>query len=191
MNLETSTKLVLLSILTVLTPLNDVIAQNTTKLSQNPTSRYTRLESLLKAQNFKGADTETSKVMLALANRQKEGFLTAEDVEKFPCRELRIIDKLWLKYSRGKFGISVQQKIYESLGGREGIVSSELDWSFANRVGWVSRTGAWIGYDRLNFSQKAPSGHLPRRIFFSDRMRTYQTIFITDNFPSLLFRCNT
>ncbi|MGC8452338.1 MAG: GUN4 domain-containing protein [Cylindrospermopsis raciborskii] len=28
---------------------------------------------------------------------------------------MRTIDELWLEYSRGKFGISVQQEIYRSL----------------------------------------------------------------------------
>ncbi|EFA70865.1 Serine/Threonine protein kinase [Cylindrospermopsis raciborskii CS-505] len=70
--------------------------------------RYTKLETLLKAQNFREADLETDRVMLAVANRQSEGSLRLEDVENFPCKELRTIDNLWLRYSQGKFGISVQ-----------------------------------------------------------------------------------
>ncbi|MGC8452340.1 MAG: GUN4 domain-containing protein [Cylindrospermopsis raciborskii] len=68
---------------------------------------FLKLNSLLQAQNFKEADLETRKIMLAVAKREKEGYLRIEDAEKFPCKELRSIDKLWLKYSRGKFGISV------------------------------------------------------------------------------------
>ncbi|BAZ91006.1 serine/threonine kinase [Raphidiopsis curvata NIES-932] len=80
-------------------------------------SKYLRLETLLKAQMFKEADEETEKVMLAVANRQSEGYLRVEDAENFPCKELRTIDNLWLRYSQGKFGISVQQEIYKNLGG--------------------------------------------------------------------------
>jgi hypothetical protein len=83
----------------------------------NVDTRYAKLESLLKAQDFRAADLETEKIMLAVAKREKEGYLSIEDVEKFPCDKLRSIDQLWLKYSRGKFGISVQQQIYQSLGG--------------------------------------------------------------------------
>ncbi len=78
---------------------------------------FLKLDSLLKSQNFREADLETTKIMLKVANREREGWLRTEDAEKFPCKELRSIDQLWLKYSRGKFGISVQQQIYQSLGG--------------------------------------------------------------------------
>jgi tetratricopeptide (TPR) repeat protein len=127
----------------------------------NVDRRYAKLESLLKAQDFRAADRETDKVMLAVAKRENEGWLRIEDAEKFPCKELRSIDQLWLKYSRGKFGISVQQQIYQSLGG-----TKEFNWdtwrSMGDRVGW-RQGGMWLAYSDLNFSQTAPSGQLPNR----------------------------
>jgi hypothetical protein len=117
-------------------------------------TRYARLETLLKAQDFRAADLETDKVMLAVAKRENEGWLRIEDAEKFPCKELRSIDQLWLKYSRGKFGISVQQQIYQSLGG------TNVWRSMGDRIGW-RQGGQWLSYRDLNFSQTAPSGHLP------------------------------
>ncbi|OHY31933.1 GUN4 domain-containing protein [Cylindrospermopsis raciborskii] len=114
---------------------------------------------LLKAQDFRAADRETDKVILAVANREREGYLEIEDAEKFPCKELRSIDQLWLKYSRGKFGISVQQQIYQSLGGTKEYNQDVLR-SMGERVGW-RREGNWLYYSDLNFSQQAPSGHLP------------------------------
>jgi hypothetical protein len=120
---------------------------------------YTKLENLLQAQNFKEADKETDKVVLEVANRQGSGYLRKEDAEKFPCKELRSIDQLWLKYSGGKFGISVQQQIYQSLGGTKEY--NEKVWeSMGDRVGW-RQGGQWLSYRDLNFSQTAPSGHLP------------------------------
>jgi hypothetical protein len=120
-------------------------------------SRYTQLETLLKAQDFREADLETDRVMLAVANRQSEGWLRVEDAENFPCKELRTIDNLWLKYSQGKFGISVQQEIYKNLGGTKQY--NEKVWeSFGDRVGW-RKQGSWL-YD-LNFSLSAPTGKLP------------------------------
>ena len=122
-------------------------------------SRYTKLEALLKAQNFREADLETDRVMLAVANRQSEGWFRIEDAENFPCQELRAIDNLWLKYSQGKFGISVQQEIYKNLGG-----TKQYDWnvwrSFGDRVGW-RKQGSWIHWIFLNFSLSAPTGQLP------------------------------
>ncbi len=97
--------------------------------------------------------------MLAVANRESEGYLTKRNAEKFPCKELRSIDKLWLKYSGGKFGISVQQQIYQSLGGTKEF-NSDVWESMGDRVGW--RQGVqWLAYSDFNFSQTAPSGHLP------------------------------
>ncbi len=97
--------------------------------------------------------------MLEVANRQGSGYLRKEDAEKFPCKELRSIDQLWLKYSGGKFGISVQQQIYQSLGGTKEY--NEKVWeSMGDRVGW-RQGGQWLSYRDLNFSQTAPSGHLP------------------------------
>jgi hypothetical protein len=121
--------------------------------------RYARLETLLQAQNFKEADKETREIMLAVANREEEGWLRKEDAEKFPCKELRSIDQLWLKYSRGKFGISVQQQIYQSLGGTKEY-NRDVWSSMGDRVGW-RQEGKWLDYSDLNFSQTAPSGHLP------------------------------
>ncbi|MGJ0607979.1 GUN4 domain-containing protein [Cylindrospermopsis raciborskii] len=136
-------------------------------------NRYTKLETLLKAQNFREADEETARVMLAVANRESEGWLRIEDAENFPCKELRTIDNLWLKYSQGKFGISVQQEIYKTLGGTKpynykGDGNEKLWESFADRVGWRDR--GWIGreylsYKDLNFSILAPAGHLPATVF--------------------------
>ena len=122
-------------------------------------TRYARLESLLKAQDFRAADRETDKVILAVAKRENEGLLRKEDAEKFPCKELRSIDQLWLKYSRGKFGISVQQQIYQSLGGTKEY-NRDVWRSMGDRVGW-RQGGEWLAYVLLNFSQTAPSGHLP------------------------------
>ncbi|WP_040008858.1 GUN4 domain-containing protein, partial [Cylindrospermopsis raciborskii] len=96
------------------------------------------------------------------ANRQSEGWLREEDAEKIPCKELRTIDNLWLKYSQGKFGISVQQEIYKNLGG-----TKQFDWnvwrSFGDRVGW-RKQGSWLWLRDLNFSLSAPTGHLPVRV---------------------------
>jgi hypothetical protein len=125
----------------------------------NVDRRYAKLETLLKAQDFRAADQETDKVVLEVANLRGR-YLEIEDAEKFPCKELRSIDKLWLKYSGGKFGISVQQQIYQSLGGTTVELNSDVWESMGDRVGW-RQGGQWLAYSDFNFSQTAPSGHLP------------------------------
>lgn len=122
-------------------------------------TRYIKLETLLKAQKFQEADNETNKIMIEVANKQNEDWLTTEDAEKFPCQELVTIDKLWLKYSGGKFGISVQQEIYQNLGGT-GQLDTDVWRSFGERVGWrVNKQ--FLNHSKLNFSLSAPNGHLP------------------------------
>ena len=125
----------------------------------NVSKRYDKLETLLKAQNFREADLETDRVMLAVANKQNQSFLTVEDAKKFPCQELRTIDNLWLKYSQGKFGISVQQEIYKNLGGTQQYDDKVME-SFRYRVGW-KYVEEWLPTHSLNFTLSAPKGHLP------------------------------
>ena len=149
-----------------------IVSKETKKIEH-----YRKLDRLLQAQNFKEADLETERIMLAVTKRKKEGWLRIEDAEKFPYKELRSIDKLWLKYSGGKFGISVQQQIYQGLGGtKENRYTKDWEvqrrksrrykrkekvWeSMGDRVGW-RQAGNWLYYEQLNFTQTAPSGHLP------------------------------
>ena len=77
---------------------------------------YTRLDSYLRAEDWWKADYVTSKLMfLAAGTRGK--WLEVEEIENFPCQDLYKINELWLHYSGGKFGFSVQKEIYHSLGG--------------------------------------------------------------------------
>ena len=64
---------------------------------------YTQLRDLLKAGEWKQADQETFRVMLKAASTEEQGYLDYESIENFPCTDLRTIDKLWVKYSDGRF----------------------------------------------------------------------------------------
>ncbi|MBC1198374.1 GUN4 domain-containing protein, partial [Microcystis aeruginosa BLCCF158] len=102
---------------------------------------------------------ETMTVMLQAANRTKKGWLRVEDMDNFPCEDLRTIDQLWVKYSGGRFGFSVQAKIYRELGGTREY--NERVWNaFGDRVGWRVNN-SWIYYRDVTFDLKAPLGHLP------------------------------
>lgn len=60
---------------------------------------YSNLEKLLQAQNWREADKETRRLMLKVANREQQGWLDYEQINNFPCADLRTIDQLWVKYS--------------------------------------------------------------------------------------------
>jgi serine/threonine protein kinase len=145
--------------------------QPTAKLTSQPTPQpdielksakgvsYRQLEQLLKAGKWKEADQETTRKMCEVAGRTKEGFLSIEDIDKFPCEDLRTIDQLWVKYSNGRFGFSVQKRIYESLGGTRNYDSKVWE-AFGDQVG-LRVGGSWLYYKDLKFNQTAKEGYLP------------------------------
>ncbi|MGK7874200.1 MAG: GUN4 domain-containing protein [Xenococcaceae cyanobacterium] len=120
---------------------------------------YTRLRDLLAAGKWKEADQETGSLMLKAANQEERGWLERGDIEKFPCADLRTIDKLWREYSNGCFGFSVQKCIYQSLGGTNQY-NYQIWKAFGLSVGWCVNN-AWLYYNQLTFNPSAPKGHLP------------------------------
>jgi len=121
---------------------------------------YTKLRDLLAQGKWKEADQETTDLLLRVSNREKEGWLTPEDVKNLSCEDLRTMDKLWFAHSNGKFGFSVQSEIYQSLGGTRQY-NVDIYSKFADRVGW-RENGNWIYYKDVTFDQRgARTGHLP------------------------------
>jgi hypothetical protein len=94
---------------------------------------YTKLRDLLAEGKWKEADQKTGKVMCQAARRESEGWLNVESIDNFPCEDLRTINQLWLHYSNGKFGFSVQKEIYESLGGTREY-NAEVWKNFGDRL---------------------------------------------------------
>lgn len=137
---------------------------------------YTRLRDLLAAGQWKEADGETKEVMLKTAGREKEGLLDRQAIEKFPAQDLRTIDHLWVQYSHGRFGFSVQKRILQSLIGnpnadketsghsRCGAHQGEHVQQFGDQVGWRVN-GDWLYFRDLSFNSSVPKGHLPSPSF--------------------------
>jgi hypothetical protein len=97
--------------------------------------------------------------MLELCDRKQEGRLETNDLRTFPCPDLRTIDQLWVKYSNERFGFSVQQHIWQSIGGNR-VQIRKFGGVFGDRVGWRTED-EWIAYKDLTFTLKASQGHLP------------------------------
>jgi WD40 repeat protein len=121
---------------------------------------YTWLRELLVAEQWEKADWQTTAIMLEIAGRKAEDWLRPEDIEKFPCTDLLTIDQLWVKYSKGRFGFSVQKRIWQSVGGTKNA-DYKIYRSFGKRVGWDNGGGSWLYYCELTFALTAPVGHLP------------------------------
>lgn len=127
---------------------------------------YAKLRDLLAARDWKAADEETVARMCEVMGRQNEGWLRKEDMKVFPCLDLRNIDRLWVKYSQGKFGFSVQKQIWQSCGSP---TRYNKDWEeFGDIVGWKDPKGwpkflSWYLYNNYMFEyEKSHPGHLPR-----------------------------
>jgi hypothetical protein len=138
------------------TPRNNISPKN------EPTPAiFQKLESLLKAGKWRDADLETWQLMKKLTKREQRGWLRLEDVKNFPRQELRKMDQLWVKYSNGKFGFSVQKQIWLDLEGKFGTNYGTYV-KLGDRVGW-RRDNEWLSYDSYIFSTHALAlpGHLP------------------------------
>jgi serine/threonine protein kinase len=120
---------------------------------------YRKLRDYLAQGKWKEADEETRRVMLAVAKRDNVGWLDERSIDNFPCEDLRTIDQLWVKYSDGKFGFSVQKRIYQGFGGTREY-NSKIWRQFGDKVGW-RKGGDWLYYKDITFDKKAPEGHLP------------------------------
>ena len=133
---------------------------------------YSKLRDLLKAGNWKEADEETAEVMLAVAKRENEYCLEDEHIDNFPCEDLRTIDHLWVKYSDGQFGFSVQKLIYEGLGGTREY--DEKIWElFCEAVGW--RTGEeWLCYNDVTYDTGVPEAHLPTPVAMMEKIMGWE-----------------
>lgn len=122
---------------------------------------YTRLRDLLAANKWKDADMETYLVMVQAIGQNNGHYFTTEELLNFPCTDLRTIDRLWTKYSNGRFGFSVQKEIYSNVGGKlDGKYDEEAWKQFGDRVGWKVESN-WIDYDKVVFDTSVPEGYLP------------------------------
>jgi hypothetical protein len=156
----------------------NLLKQEGEKLRSEKGVNYTKLRDLLAAGKWKEADQETLIVMLKAARREKEDqFDFVESLKNFPCTDLRTIDQMWVKYSNGRFGFSVQKRIWESVGKDYG--------KFGDRVGWhrmrTRKVNKWFGLkqetqhepewlipDQLNYETSATEGHLPVAMGYID-----------------------
>ena len=126
--------------------------------------RYRNLQNYLATENWFEADKETIRLILAVTAKEIEE-LTPEDIRHFPCNALTVIDRLWLKYSDGRFGFSPQLKIYQEKGGTLNTTieqNRQLVEAWGEQLGW-RQDNRWLPCSELDFSLNAPLGCHPSR----------------------------
>jgi hypothetical protein len=129
-----------------------------------------KLKKLLELGKLKDADFETKRLLLELAGREKDGWLRPGDIKGLSPQALSAIDELWVKHSDGRFGFSVQSKIWRRLGCNSSASTSTQTISenkFGQFVHW--RVGSsWISpWDSFKYDFQAPQGSLPREYIFT------------------------
>jgi hypothetical protein len=113
---------------------------------------YTNLVAFLNAQKYEAADRETLSLMLRAAGAEQRGYFELADLETLCDDVLETLDRLWLQASEGRFGFSVQRRLYWDTEGEY----SQL----GTRVGWVTG-GKWFDEESIRYHADAPEGHLP------------------------------
>ena len=116
---------------------------------------YQPLQQLLAQQDFQGADVVTLQKLCELAGvgATQRKWIYFTEVESIPVTDLRTLDNLWLMYSQGKFGFSIQRKIWLSVGKDFSKLWHKIDWKSGN---------IWTRYPKeFVWNLTAPDGHLP------------------------------
>ncbi len=151
---------------------------NQSNLASQPIAKanYTKLEQLLAAGKWKEADEETLNKMLEVGGKLQQGHMIRGeligigDIRNFSCPDWRAMDRLWVKYSNGRFGFSVQKRIYQNLGGTKesngqvlSAYNGQVLLAYYEAIGWKQKgeKEKWLLYSQLTFNSNAPSGHLP------------------------------
>lgn len=159
---------------------------------------YTRLRELLQARKWKEADQLTHELILGVANRKDKGWLDTKSIENFSCEDLGIIDQEWVTASDGKFGFSVQKKIWKQVGNPQPNGSIEAWRQLWINLGWKKGTitdyGGYVYYEDLSWEdtdfQKAPEGHFPAQAWRVPRwalMGCVEWWCVRDGFQVLFF----
>ncbi|MEX0589312.1 MAG: GUN4 domain-containing protein [Cyanobium sp.] len=116
---------------------------------------YAPLQLALMAQRFEEADRLTSSYLRELAGPEalRRGYVYYSEVPPMTAADLDSLDRLWVCFSRGRFGFSVQGKLLAGCNGRWDLLWPKLAWKDGGR--WTRYPGSF------QWSIEAPEGHMP------------------------------
>ena len=123
---------------------------------------YVPLATMLATGDFFAADqfTRDNLIKLGGPDVQKRNFVYWTEVPSLPSTDLATMERLWLQFSDGKFGYSVQKRVWD-------IENGNFD-NFIRRIGWTKQDNGserklkWFGKSEFIYDvDKAVKGHLP------------------------------
>ncbi|KAH7835070.1 hypothetical protein Vadar_022595 [Vaccinium darrowii] len=135
-----------------------------TTTQSDPLLSFDLLHHHLSTQNFRQADEETRRLLIALAGDQavNRGYVFFSEAQFISQSDLKSIDTLWKTHSNNKFGYSVQRKIWKK---------ANKDFTkFFMKVGWMKKLDTEM--EQYNYrafpnefiwelNEETPEGHLP------------------------------
>lgn len=124
---------------------------------------YASLKGYLKQKQWREADQETARLIKWIIQKITNSTeVNKETLDMFPCTDLETIDLLWQENSEGRFGFSVQQKIFQDSYNDRDIFGSKTGWRVKDT------NGNWSWLSNANFDYNAetmPVGHLPSSLW--------------------------
>ena len=104
--------------------------------------------------------TRDALIKISGAKEKGRDFVYFTDVKNIPNTDLATIERLWLKFSNGKFGYSVQKKKWRQSKDDFEVFCQKIGWT--TKDGEVERKKRWFGASEFTYDvKKAKEGHLP------------------------------
>lgn len=129
-----------------------------------PTPSLELLGQQLAAGDYRQADETTRALLIVLAGEaaRRRGYVFFSEVQFISVEDLRAVDALWLEHSNGRFGYSVQRRIWEK--------SLREFTRFFIKIGWMKKLNTEV--EQFNYrafpdefiwelNDDTPEGHLP------------------------------
>ncbi|MBT8165665.1 MAG: hypothetical protein HKO63_04675 [Acidimicrobiia bacterium] len=116
------------------------------------------LQAQLAAGEWRSADEETRRLLLADADRGGFRGLDPAEVPTLDCELVLAIDGIWGKASSGRYGFTAQAEILAPIWA-EGFSAKKTWRRFGAQTGWRQR--GWVDADGLSYVADARRGHLP------------------------------
>jgi len=122
---------------------------------------YVPLATMLATGDFEGADQFTRDALIKIGGpgSVKRGFVYWTEVKNLPAVDLSTMERLWLQFSDGNYGYSVQKRVWD-------VENGNFD-NTIRRIGWTTvdngneRKLKWFGKSEFTYDMSAPKGHLP------------------------------
>ena len=133
-----------------------------TKLPSDVGKDYVPLATMLATGQLVEADQFTRDALIEISGAKAKGrsFVYWTEVKNIPSTDLATIERLWNKFSGGKFGYTVQKRKWRQSKGDFEVFCRKIGWT--TKDGEVERKKRWFGASEFIYDvKKAPEGHLP------------------------------